>query len=252
MPTAALLIIGNEILSGRTADANTRYIGEKMALHGVPLEEVRVVPDIEARIIAAVDALRASYDFVFTTGGLGPTHDDITAECIAKALGDNYGLHEEACRVLEEYYGKEDFTEGRKKMAMMPLSAKLIPNPVSGAPGFVLENVYVMAGIPRIMQGMFDHVLEMVSPGDPILSNTIGCSLAESVIAGSLGEIQKLYPSVDIGSYPHYRTGSAGLNIVLRGREHEALKAATKDVMAMLDTYDDQPHTMSFQVYPDD
>jgi molybdenum cofactor synthesis domain-containing protein len=250
--SAALLIIGNEILSGRTADANTRYIGEKLALHGVPLSEVRVVPDIEERIIEALDALRKSFSVVFTTGGLGPTHDDITAECVAKAFGDEYGVHEEACRILEDYYGKEEFTEARKKMAMMPLSAKLIPNPVSGAPGFIMENVFVMAGIPRIMQGMFDHVLSVLSPGEPILSNSVGCSLPESIIAEQLSEVQKKYPQVDIGSYPHFRSGMAGVNIVLRSQNSDALKFATKDVIAFVSQYPDEPRTMSFQVLPDD
>jgi molybdenum cofactor synthesis domain-containing protein len=251
-PQTALLIIGDEILSGRTADANTRYIGEKMALHGVPLCEVRVVRDEEERIIDALNQLRQSYDYVFTTGGLGPTHDDITAECVARAFGVEYGLHEEACRVLEEYYGKDQFTDSRKKMAMMPVTAGLIPNPVSGAPGFIMENVFVMAGIPRIMQGMFDHVLSVISPGEPILSNTVGCSLPESVIAQDLAQVQKDYPDVSIGSYPYFRTGSAGVNIVLRSQNTPALKAATKDVLAFVSRHPDEPRTMSFQVLPDD
>lgn len=251
-PKTALLIIGNEILSGRTADANTRYIGEKMSLHGVPLSEVRVVPDERGRIIDALNALREIYDFVFTTGGLGPTHDDITASCVAEAFGDEYGLHEEACRILEAHYGKEEFTDSRKKMAMMPLSASLIPNPVSGAPGFVMGNVFVMAGIPRIMQAMFDHVLSVIAPGDPVLSNTIGCNLPESMIAEDLARVQEAHPDVDIGSYPHFRTGSAGVNIVLRSPNTDALKVATSAVLAFVSHYEDEPRTMSFQVVPEE
>lgn len=250
-PRAALLIIGNEILSGRTQDANVRYIGEKMAMHGVPLSEVRVVPDIEARVVTALNELRAAYDFVFTTGGIGPTHDDITAECVAKAFGDQYGTHGEAYKILEAYYGKDELTPARAKMAMMPLTAGLIPNPVSGAPGFIMDNVFVMAGVPRIMQGMFDHVLRLIAPGDPILSNTIGCALPESVIALELAEVQKKYPDVDIGSYPHFRAGIAGVNVVLRSQNQSVLKAATRAVLDFVSEHPDEPRTMSFQVLPD-
>jgi molybdenum cofactor synthesis domain-containing protein len=247
MQTAAVLVIGNEILSGRTQDMNIRYIGEKMAQHGIPLAEVRIVPDIEGKIMAALNDLRVAHDFVFTTGGIGPTHDDITAESVAKAFGLPYGTHSEAYCILEQHYGAENFTPPRQKMAMMPPSASLIPNPVSGAPGFIVENVYVMAGVPRIMQAMFDHVLGLIAPGDPILSNTIGTALAESLMAEGLGQIQKHYPQVDIGSYPHFRDGTPATNVVLRGRDVEPLKAATRAVLDLVSQYEGEPRTISFQ-----
>jgi molybdenum cofactor synthesis domain-containing protein len=247
MQTAAVLVIGNEILSGRTQDTNIRHIGEKMAQHGVPLAEVRIVPDSEPRIIEALDALRGGYDYVFTTGGIGPTHDDITAECVAKAFGVLYGTHAEAYKILEQYYGPENFTPARQKMAMMPLSAALIPNPVSGAPGFVVENVYVMAGVPRIMQAMFDHVLGLITPGDPILSNTIATQIPESVLAEALGGIQTRYPAIDIGSYPHFRDGIPATNLVLRGRDVESLKAATRAVLDWVSRHEGEPRGTDFQ-----
>lgn len=251
MQTAAVLVIGNEILSGRTQDTNIRHIGEKMAQHGIPLAEVRIVPDIEARIVAALNDLRGAHDFVFTTGGIGPTHDDITAECVAKAFGETYGTHAEAYRILEQHYGAENFTPPRQKMAMMPLSATLIPNPVSGAPGFIVENVYVMAGVPRIMQAMFDHVLSLITPGDPILSNTIGTALPESLMAEGLAQVQQRYPSVDIGSYPHFRDGTPATNFVLRGRDVGSLRSATRDVLALVGQHEGEPRSMSFQVPPE-
>lgn len=245
---AAVLVIGNEILSGRTQDTNIRHIAEKMAQHGVPLAEVRIVPDIEAKIIEALNDLRTAHDYVFTTGGIGPTHDDITAECVAKAFGLPYGTHPQAFSILEQHYGAENFTPPRQKMAMMPLSAALIPNPVSGAPGFIVENVHVMAGVPKIMQAMFDHVLALIAPGDPILSNTIGTALPESVMAEGLGAVQKLYPEIDIGSYPYFRDGAPGTNFVLRGRDVESLKATTRDVLALVSQHDGEPRSISFQV----
>lgn len=175
---AALVVIGNEILSGRTQDTNTAWIAEQLVPQGVVLTEVRIVQDIESDIVEAVNALRAKSDYVFTTGGIGPTHDDITAQSLAKAFGVDLALHEKAYQILAEYYeGEDNVTAARRKMAMLPKGAKLIPNPVSGAPGFCFENVYAMAGVPRVMRAMFDDVKAMISCGKPVLSRTVTCSL---------------------------------------------------------------------------
>ncbi|MBL4803939.1 MAG: competence/damage-inducible protein A [Alphaproteobacteria bacterium] len=232
---SSLVIIGNEILSGRTQDKNTSWIGDKMAAHGVPLAEVRVVPDIEEKIIEAVNAMREEYDFVFTTGGIGPTHDDITAACIAKAFGVAFGRHDDAYQVLLEYYGPDELTDARATMADMPDGATLIPNPVSGAPGFRVENVFVMAGVPRIMQAMLESVIADIAPGKTIMSNTITCNLQESIVAEGLGQVQDKYEDVEIGSYPSFRGGQLNVSVVLRSTEDGSIKQATKDVLALID-----------------
>ena len=235
---SSLVIIGNEILSGRTQDSNTRYIADKMGAHGVPLAEVRVVPDIEVKIIEAVNALRAQYDYVFTTGGIGPTHDDITAESVAKALGVEFERHEGAYKDLLDYYGPDDLTDARASMAMMPKGAELLPNPVSGAPGFFIENVYVMAGVPKIMQAMLAHVIDTVAPGEPILSNTITCNVPESQVADEIGQLELQYEGLEIGSYPHFRSGSLGVSLVLRSTKAEVLRPATQAVLALIEHKD--------------
>ncbi|MAI61469.1 MAG: competence/damage-inducible protein A [Micavibrio sp. TMED27] len=231
---SALLIIGNEILSGRTKDSNTQYIAEKMSEIGVPLSEVRVVPDIEQRVIEALNALRQNYDYVFTTGGIGPTHDDITSECIAKAFGVEYGFHPEAYKILEDYYGEGEFTDPRKKMAKMPVVAKLIPNPVSGAPGFYVENVFTMAGVPRIMQSMLDYIVTLLEHGDAVRSLNISVQQPESKIAQALGEIQSRVPEVDIGSYPAYRDGVHQTNIVMRSTDEALLQSVYDEVETLV------------------
>lgn len=217
--SSALLIIGNEILSGRTKDANTQYIGEAMAGHGVPLREVRVVPDIEGEIIEGLDALRGKHDYVFTTGGIGPTHDDITAATVAKAFDVEFGRNDKAYAILHSYYGEADLTEARATMADMPISddMDLIDNPVSAAPGFRIGNVFVMAGVPKIMQAMLDHVLQMVEGGAPTLSRTIMVERPESEIAHILSTLQGQFSDVDIGSYPQFRQNAGwGVSVVLR------------------------------------
>lgn len=244
----ALIVIGNEILSGRTQDANMNWIAQKMTQHGVPLSEVRVVPDVEEKVIDAVNALREEYDYVFTTGGIGPTHDDITAECVAKAFGVPFEKNDAAYDILLDYYGQENLTEARVSMVMMPQGATLIPNPVSGAPGFNVGNVFVMAGVPRIMQAMLESVIVQITPGEPILSNTVGCDLLESVIAEGLGIIQKQYPQIDIGSYPSYRGGTANVSVVLRGTDKPAMKASTKDVLALVEELGGEAQQLGFQV----
>ncbi len=235
--TSALIIIGNEILSGRTLDKNAQYIGEKMGAHGVPLSEVRIVPDIESKIIETVNAMRSEYDFVFTTGGIGPTHDDITASCVAKAFGVDFGRHDEAHQILRSYYGEEDYTEARASMADMPVSNDfaLILNPVSAAPGFRIGNVFVMAGVPRIMRAMFDHVLQMITPGAAMQSHTVMVDAPESEVAGLLSEVQDEYPDIDIGSYPQFkREGGWGVSVVLRGLDEAILDTAKKSLINAL------------------
>ncbi|MBN8521794.1 MAG: competence/damage-inducible protein A [Alphaproteobacteria bacterium] len=244
--SAALIIVGNEILSGRTHDSNTPWIAEKLVAMGIRLVEVRVVPDVEAEIISAVNALRTKVDYVFTTGGIGPTHDDITSASLAKAFGTELELNREAFRLLTNHYGGEaEVTPPRKKMAMIPRGATLIANPVSAAPGFKMDNVFVMAGVPRIMQAMFDHVKDMLTPGHPILSSTIACGLQESTVAEDLSALQEKYPRVDMGSYPHYRGGILGLSLVLRSTDALALDSATQDVIAMIKRLGGQPHALS-------
>jgi molybdenum cofactor synthesis domain-containing protein len=227
--TAALVIIGNEILSGRTQDANTQYIAKGLNQKGIRLSEVRVVPDIEDRIIEAVNALRGAVDYVFTTGGIGPTHDDITAQSIAKAFRVPLIRHEEAYRVLVEHYGSEEaVTSARAKMAITPEGATLINNPVSGAPGFVIGNVYIMAGVPKIMQAMFNAALDTLEGGAVIISRTVECPFPESAIAEQLTALQAVYPDIDMGSYPVYQNGEHSTSLVLRGTNEPRLSEAER------------------------
>ncbi|MFN3828015.1 MAG: competence/damage-inducible protein A [Micavibrio sp.] len=249
--SAALVIIGNEILSGRTQDTNTPWVAERLTERGILLAEVRVIPDIEAVIIRTVNQLRELYDYVFTTGGIGPTHDDITAECVAKAFGVPLERDEQAFRMLEEHYGIEELTPPRAKMSLVPRGSKLIPNPVSAAPGFNIENVYVMAGVPRIMQAMLDHVMGTIEAGQPILSNTVACSLPESVLAEDLSDLATRYPDIQIGSYPHYRGGVLGLSLVLRGMNAVTLDPATQELIALIKKHGDEPRALSIKSRPD-
>lgn len=243
---AALIIIGNEILSGRTQDTNTPWIAERLVKMGIILVEVRVVQDVEDEIIAAVHDLKGKVDYVFTTGGIGPTHDDITSAAMAKAFGTKLEVNPEALDMMIAHYGRaEDITPARKKMAMIPKGARLIDNPVSGPPGFKIENVFVMAGVPRIMQAMFDNVALMLVHGKPLLSNTIACSLQESAIAEKLSDIQDRFPEVSIGSYPHYRGGLLGLSLVLRSTNPVPLKAASQEVVDLIRSLGGHPQAIS-------
>lgn len=244
---AALIVIGNEILSGRTQDSNTPWIAEKLIDHGVLIKEVRIIPDEREAIIQTVRDLKDKVDYLFTTGGIGPTHDDITAECIAEAFGLEMEQNEQAFRMLEEYYGLENLTPPRAKMAMVPRGAKLIPNPVSAAPGFIVGNVHVMAGVPRIMQGMFMHVLDVLKPGKPMLSNTVSCSMPESQLAEDMTRLQAKYPEIEIGSYPHYRGGMLGLSIVLRSTDNDKLDEATQEVLALIRRFGEEPRAISLR-----
>ena len=226
--TAAVLIIGNEILSGRTKDANLAFLGTELNLLGIQLLEARVVADIEVEIIEALDACRAKYDYVFTTGGIGPTHDDITSACVAKAFGQKLIRHPEAERLLRERMTQMgvEATEARLKMAETPEFAELVDNPVSGAPGFRVENVYVMAGIPRIMQAMFEGAKGQLKRGVTLISVTVGSFVPEGQIATELSLLQDAYPDLDIGSYPFFFDGKPGSNLVLRGPDQVRLDEA--------------------------
>lgn len=245
-PTAGIIVIGNEILSGRTQDTNVNWIAIKLTQIGVRLKEARVIPDDEQTIVDTVNHFRKTYDYVFTTGGIGPTHDDITADSIGKAFGVEVKVHDEAFRILEQHYGIEELTPPRAKMARIPVGGSLILNPVSAAPGFKIENVYVMAGVPRIMQAMLDNILPTLAGGDPILSNSISCSVPESAVAEALGEIQNAHPEVDIGSYPHFRAGVLGLSIVVRTTDKKALQIVSDKVMDLVRDLGDQPYGMTF------
>lgn len=239
--TAAVVIIGNEILSGRTQDTNTSFIAEKLTGRGIRLEEVRVIPDIEDRIVDTLNELRAKYSYVFTTGGIGPTHDDITADSVAKAFGVDIEVNSEAFRMLEEYYGLEQLTPPRAKMARIPVGATLVPNPVSAAPGFNIDNVYVFAGVPRIMQAMLEHVLTNLKGGDPVLSCSVSCALPESEMAVDVGNLQNKYDNIEIGSYPHFRAGVLGLSIVLRSTDKEVLRSASEELVESIKSKGEEP-----------
>ena len=241
--TAALVIIGNEILSGRTQDANLAYIAGALGEIGVRLMEVRVVPDVEDEIVDAVNTLRAKYDYLFTTGGIGPTHDDITAECVARAFGLPLIQHPEARRRLVERYEQTgmELNEARLRMANTPEGAELIDNPISTAPGFKIENVYVMAGVPIIAQAMIDGVKQTLAGGDPVHSRTLVCSIGEGNMAEGLGNIQDSYPAIDIGSYPYYRRGKYGTSIVLRHTDEALLEVASEEVAALMRSFGDEP-----------
>jgi molybdenum cofactor synthesis domain-containing protein len=232
--TACVLIIGNEILSGRTQDTNLAYIATGLNSVGVTLKEARVIADIPEAIIGTVNEVRAAFDYVFTTGGIGPTHDDITSECIAKAFGVPWTLHPEAHQIFLDHYKPGELNEARLRMAHTPEGASLIKNAVSRAPGFRMGNVFVMAGIPRVMQAMFDAVKHDLQGGRPMLSRSVSCHLAEGIIAKGLGEIQRRFADLDIGSYPFYRRGEFGTTLVLRGRDSDRLAAGTAEVVTLV------------------
>ena len=232
--TAAMLVIGDEILSGRTQDINSNYVAKQLTAIGIDLKEVRVVGDVEGEIVAALNALRSRYDFVFTTGGIGPTHDDITADAVAKAFGTGIGYHPEAYALLEARFAPGDFNEARKRMARIPDGGTLIRNSVSVAPGFQIGNVFVMAGVPLVMRAMMEEVLRRLPHGAPVLSVTISTALPEGAIAQGLGEIQKTFPETVIGSYPWYRDGKFGAQLVVRTRDGAMMEAAARAIEALV------------------
>jgi molybdenum cofactor synthesis domain-containing protein len=239
--TAAVLVIGNEILSGRTKDANLNYLATELTAIGVRLMEARVVPDVPEAIIKAVNELRVAYDHVFTTGGIGPTHDDITSECVAAAFGVKLIKDPRAVRLLTNHYGEANLTEARLRMAHVPEGAILIDNPVSTAPGFQLGNVYVLAGVPAICRAMFDGLKGRLKTGDKVLSVTISGHVGEGVIAKGLGELQARYPTLEIGSYPFFRQSRFGASFVLRGTDAAALKDAAEELRALIRSLGAEP-----------
>ena len=234
--TAAALAIGDELLSGRTRDKNIGHLAELLTAAGIDLEEVRIVPDEQDRIVEALNALRSRYDYVFTSGGIGPTHDDITADAVAAAFGIACTHDADALELLGAHYAERglEFTEARRRMARMPVGSRHIENPVSRAPGFVIGNVHVMAGVPSVFQAMLDNVLPTLSTGVKILSEKVSCPYGEGDIGDPLGTIAKAHPSVNIGSYPRFSGEKFSTEIVIRGREQAAIEAARIDIETML------------------
>ncbi|APH72519.1 competence/damage-inducible protein A [Aquibium oceanicum] len=234
--TAAMIVIGDEILSGRTKDKNIGHLADIMSAIGIDLKEVRIVPDEEDEIVAAVNTLRERYTYLFTTGGIGPTHDDITADSISKAFGVPCEYDSRAYAMLEENYAKREmeFTEARKRMARMPRGAEHIDNPVSLAPGFRIGNVHVMAGVPAIFQAMLDNVVPTLKTGAKLISATVHCPYGEGVIGDALGKIQKEHPQTIIGSYPKYQDGTFWTELVVRARSEEILEPARAAIERMV------------------
>ena len=233
-PTAAVLVIGNEILSGRTQDANLGWLAGRLVDLGIRLREARVVSDVEAEIVDAVRALSARYTYVFTTGGIGPTHDDITADSIAKAFDVPIDRDPEAVRRMEQRYGVGKVNEVSLRMARIPQGAALIDNIVSAAPGFRIGNVFVMAGVPAIMRAMFDGVAPTLTGGAKMLQRIVTCGLAESMLANPLAHIQSRYPTTEIGSYPFYRRGGFGVSLVARGTDAAILDHVEAEIVAAI------------------
>ena len=235
-PTACLLVIGNEVLSGRTQDANIKFIATRLGEIGIPLREVRVIPDVPETIIGTVNAVRPMFDHVFTTGGIGPTHDDITSECVAAAFGVPWEPHPEAWARMERHYKPGEFNAARQRMATMPRGATLIDNAISIAPGFTIGNVHVMAGVPRIMQSMFDNLAPTLAGGPPIVARAVhALGLAEGRIAEGLAAVQARFPGLDVGSYPYYRATGNGVAIVAKGPDPAAAEAAIAEVTALME-----------------
>jgi molybdenum cofactor synthesis domain-containing protein len=240
-PTAAILIIGNEILSGRTQDINVQFIATRLAALGIKLQEVRVIPDVPNRIIGAVNELRAAYDQIFTTGGIGPTHDDITSECIAAAFGVPWEHHVETFAMMAERMG-DGFNAARQRMATMPRGAKPIANAVSLAPGFSIANVHVMAGVPRIMQSMFQALEAELPRGIPITMRSVhAMGVLEGAIAEGLSAIQDRFPELDLGSYPFRRDSLWGVAIVAKGTDIPALEAAIAQATELMEAQNTTP-----------
>jgi molybdenum cofactor synthesis domain-containing protein len=234
--TAALVVIGDEILSGRTQDKNVAQVAAWLNIQGIRLAEVRVVPDVTSAIVEAVNALRARNDYLFTTGGIGPTHDDITVDAIAEALGVGVVHHPDAVAVLERYYAtRGGATETRLRMARVPQGADLIPNRMSGAPGIRIGNIFIMAGVPHITAGMLDALTGTLEGGQPVISRTIGCWVAESEVAELLGAVEQAHEGVAIGSYPFFREGRVGANFVVRSPDAGLVDTTIADLTTQLE-----------------
>ena len=231
---AAILIIGNEILSGRTQDTNTSTLATWLNSIGVKVNEVRVIPNVEKTIIDTINVLREENNYVFTTGGIGPTHDDITASSVSKAFGVKYEIHKEAYKILEAYYKTGEFNEGRQRMVWMPEKAELILNPTSGAPGFSIENVFCLPGVPSIMKSMLGGLKNKIVGGEPILSQTLSLRTVESEIAQSLTKVQNDNKDVEIGSYPFFHAGKLGVSIVLRSEDQSKIDACNSQILEFI------------------
>jgi molybdenum cofactor synthesis domain-containing protein len=245
-PTAAVLVIGDEILSGRTQDTNTNTIAKFLGVLGIDLKEARVVPDVEDEIVAALNALRARYTYVFTTGGIGPTHDDITADAVAKAFGVGIDYHPEALAMLAARYANPaDFNDMRKRMARIPLTAELVKNTASTAPGFRIENVFVMAGVPTIMRAMLEDIEPRLQRGAPVHAQTVQARIGEGKIAAGLQTIQKIFPDLAIGSYPYYREDRFGVQLVARGRDAERVEKAAQAIESLIRSENAEPQRIS-------
>jgi molybdenum cofactor synthesis domain-containing protein len=233
-PTAAILVIGDEILSGRTQDTNTAYIAKFLGALGIDLREVRVVADVQKEIVDALNALRARYTYVFTTGGIGPTHDDITFEAVAAAFGVGCYFHPEAMAAMAARYKPGEFNDARKRMAYIPVGAELVRNTVSTAPGVHIGNVFVMAGVPMIMRAMLDAIEPLLERGAIVHAATVQARVPEGRIAAGLGKIQSAHNEVSIGSYPYYREDGAGVQLVVRGRDAAEVETAALEIEALL------------------
>jgi molybdenum cofactor synthesis domain-containing protein len=241
-PTACLLVIGNEVLSGRTQDANIKFLATRLGEIGIPLREVRVIPDVPDTIIGTVNEVRARFDHVFTTGGIGPTHDDITSECISAAFGVAWEKHPEAMARMERHYKPGEFNAARQRMATMPHGATLIDNAISIAPGFTIGNVHVMAGVPRIMQSMFEALAPSLVGGPPIISRAVyAIGLLEGRVADGLRAVQEKYPALDLGSYPFYRATGNGVALVAKGPDAAEAETAITEVTALIVSMDLTP-----------
>ena len=228
---AAILIIGNEILSGRTQDTNTTTLAKWLNSIGVVVNEVRVIQDVEKIIVDTLNVLRKTNNYVFTTGGIGPTHDDITAQSVAKAFGKKYEIHKEAFKILNSYYKPGEFNEGRQKMVWMPENADLILNPTSGAPGFSVDNVFCLPGVPSILKSMLGGLKNKIVGGKPILSHTINLRTVESEIANSLTKVQDQNEDVEIGSYPFFHAGKLGVSIVIRSESQSRIDLCNSQIL---------------------
>ncbi len=227
---AAIIVIGNEILSGRTQDVNVVILSKWLNELGVKVEEVRVIPDLEDTIVSTINETRKNFKYIFTTGGIGPTHDDITSKSVAKAFNVSHGYNKEAYEILEKYYKPGEFNDGRKKMAKTPDKASLIYNPSSGAPGFIIDNVYCLPGVPSILKSMVIGLSNRIVGGKKILSKTISVSTVESEIAKPLEDVQNKFHQVEIGSYPFFRSGKVGVSIVIRSTELNQIEDCTKQI----------------------
>ena len=231
---AAIIVIGNEILSGRTQDINVSFLSKWLNEIGIRVEEVRIIEDKEKSIVDCIKEIKNKFKYVFTTGGIGPTHDDITSKSVAKAFNRKYDFHKEAYDILEKYYTSEKFSVGRKKMAKIPQGASLIYNPSSGAPGFIVENVFCLPGVPSILKSMIEGLKNKIIGGKKILSKTVSVNTVESEIAKTLEDIQNKFKNIEIGSYPFFRLGKVGVSIVMRSTEKNQIDDCSKQIVSFI------------------